>query len=547
MRESQRAPAYLRGRRLRRIGATTFWIALTLTILAYPLGKAMGYAALVVTAGLTACLFLGIALMRRGRKLMAASGEDMLAQDQRAPVVYLRPFTADAVGTSVATKFLGFRYFTEEEQLAMVMNEIGPFVAIGDPRESVADLGAARIYAREGDWQRKVSDLVSRARLIILRAGTSEGFWYELRAVHASVPPARVLLLAPADRTEYANFCKRAREVLPHPLPEQLDVGARPLLGNVGAVIEFDDDWRPRALPVVRSFTRTIFTAPYVVRLKLTLKPVFERLDMRWSAPPVARARMALLIVSSVIGLLAFAVWLSLRMGDWFYEPPEDFGSYSDTYSGTYSDLPSASQSTPYAELPAASPSLSPYDQALATLAARSSELPEFAAALSNATSPEEARGIGRELSKRGLHRLSDERLLERAMVLNQVLVFADLQTCASLVKGTSAVGMESALRQLAADDVERFFDLILEAMAAELRQQPGPPLPSEEEVGLALQVLTESLPGGEGERLLAVLNDPQQATDDDGCVAARSLYAGLIELPEPHRAVLARALIAPE
>ena len=122
--ETRTPPPHLRGRRLRKIGAATFWIALVLLFATVPLSQAIGYAGLALMAVALPALFLGLAVMRRGRKLMAASGEELLAQDDRAPVVYLRPFAADELGTRVATRFLGWRYFTEEEQLAMVMDEI---------------------------------------------------------------------------------------------------------------------------------------------------------------------------------------------------------------------------------------------------------------------------------------------------------------------------------------------------------------------------------------------------------------------------------------
>ena len=153
-------------------------------------------------------------------------------------------------------------------------------------------------------------------------------------------------------------------------------------------MIEFDDDWRPRALPVVRTIPRASFTAPYVARLKLTLKPVFERLGLQWSAPPVAKGRQALLITSSVIFVLSGGLWLAFKLPEWFYEPPEDSLTYSDTYAG----VPSASQ----APLSEPQPT-SAYDQALATFASRSNKVPELTAAMREATNSEEARGIGRE------------------------------------------------------------------------------------------------------------------------------------------------------
>jgi hypothetical protein len=62
-----------------------------------------------------------------------------------------------------------------------------------------------------------------------------------------------------------------------------------------------------------------------------------------------------------------------------------------------------------------------------------------------------------------------------------------------------------------------------------------------------ALETLLQALPGEDGQRLITVLGNPQQANDEDGCSAARSLYAGLVELPEPQRAILARGLVIPD
>jgi hypothetical protein len=49
---------------------------------------------------------------------------------------------------------------TEEEQLAMVMNEIGPFIAIGRPGEQWPELGAARMYVGDDEWQATINNLI---------------------------------------------------------------------------------------------------------------------------------------------------------------------------------------------------------------------------------------------------------------------------------------------------------------------------------------------------------------------------------------------------
>jgi len=490
------------------------------------------------TAVLGGVSALGLALMRRGRKLMATSGEALLAEDHRAPVIYLRPFAADTLGTSVVTRFLGFRYFTEEEQLAMVMNEIGPFVAIGDPREVEPDLGAARIYVRGENWQLRVSDLVSRARLVILRAGTSEGFWYELRAVRESVPPESVLLLIPADRTEYATFRDRAREVLPYPLPE-IKASFRPLLGRVGAVVEFDREWRPRILPVRRSFLRRSWTAPYVASLKLTVRPVFDRLGLAWFAPKVVKSGLILLIIAGAALAIVASIVLPLRLSHWTHK----LSIWTHRYI-TPRDRPSLSSSPP-AQIRSADPESSALDKAMERLAARSNEIAEFREAMRNATSPQAAREIGQTLSQRGLRRLSDDQLLQRVKLMNRILTQANITTCAAIIRGNPS-GMMQTLRRLEADEIEQWFDLIFESMVAELRQYPKPDTLPRPQVERAYQVLIERLPSADSELLIAVLSAPLQATDVEVCAAGRLLHENLLDLPEPHRAVLARSLVTP-
>jgi hypothetical protein len=265
---------------------------------------------------LNAVAFIGIAVMHRGRKLMAAIGDQILAEDSRPPVVYLRPFAADHLGSGAVSSWplLKFGYFTDEEQLATVMNELGPFVAIGDPRESLPDLGAARIYVRDGQWQQRVEDLLSNAGLVILRAGTSEGFWWEFQKVRAFVRPERLLLLISSGDSSYDEFRKRAAEILPHLLPDLRGGRGKRLLGHVQAAIVFDANWQAQVLPTVRSFARSSFTAPHVARLKLTLKPIYQRLAVPWSAPPLAIRKLAVLAICGIVGALAALLWLALEL-----------------------------------------------------------------------------------------------------------------------------------------------------------------------------------------------------------------------------------------
>lgn len=519
-------PSGPKGRRLSRIGAAIFWIALPGTFVPIGLARLLPW-----WGPLTLCLiatffvFLGIALRRRGRKLMAAGGEQVLAEDARPPVVYLRSFSADALGTKAVG--LSYRYSTEEEQLAMVLRGIGPFVAIGDPSESLPDLGAARIYARGEDWKRKVLDLIRQARLVVVRAGVTEGFWWELEMVRDRVAPEKVLLLAPTDRAEYDAFRRRAAEIFLHPLPES--VSGKRLTSHIGGVIEFDSGWHPRLLPFRGSFTRSTFTAPQTARLGFTLKPVFERLGVAWTAPPVARGKLAVLAVSSVIFALAAAVWLAIQIPEWTYSPPP------------------VTPPVETAATPAQTVELSPYDAALQKYTTRLGQMEEFRAAASRAGSRTEARALGRQLSQAGLRRLSDARLIQRATLVSHLLNQADTETCAAIMKGRPLPGIETALRQLPAEEIGQWFDISFEAIRAELSQDPAPSPPSQEQLNQAMKAMLALLPPGEGQLLISVLTSLSKSADSSACNAARLMYTNIPDLADPHRAVFARMLVLPE
>jgi hypothetical protein len=113
----------------------------------------------------------GMLCFRVGKKYKAHSAAQVLADDLRPPVLYLRPFHSDKTATRVrAWKHFGSfgvssdtAWESDEEQIADVMNEIGPFVAIGRPGDRVARLGAARFYTNDSEWQLRVTELLSKA------------------------------------------------------------------------------------------------------------------------------------------------------------------------------------------------------------------------------------------------------------------------------------------------------------------------------------------------------------------------------------------------
>ncbi|MEJ8653583.1 hypothetical protein WKI65_37450 [Streptomyces sp. MS1.AVA.3] len=71
----------------------------------------------------------------------------------------------------------------------------GRVVAVGQPGERLPLPGADRFYLPLDDWQPVVSDLIGRARLVILIAGTGPGTLWELTEAARLLRPEQLLLL----------------------------------------------------------------------------------------------------------------------------------------------------------------------------------------------------------------------------------------------------------------------------------------------------------------------------------------------------------------
>jgi tetratricopeptide (TPR) repeat protein len=229
-----------------------------------------------------ALVLAGLWFYNRGRKLQSLSAEDLMARDPRAPVLYLRSFKDDKktratplAGTiGIVSVCLGIR--TEEEQLAEAMNEIGPFIAIGKPGEKLPELGAARMYVSDAEWQSVISDLMSRARMLVLRAADTDGFWWEVKHAVEHMAPEQLIFLLPFKKREYTPFRERAERLLPCRLPEY--EGAANLVGSrLRAVLYFDRDWTPHIQKLRVPFSLSL--TPLVIALKKALRPVIAALS----------------------------------------------------------------------------------------------------------------------------------------------------------------------------------------------------------------------------------------------------------------------------
>lgn len=268
---------------------------------------AAGAGIAIISVGL-----LGRRIAMTGRKQRAAETAMATASDPRPPVVYLRSFEDDEVlaNANIVRGFI--QLTTEEEQYARVLNRIGPFLAIGDPREALPDLGAARIYVGNDDWRARVEALLARARLIVLRLSATEGLLWELRTVIARNDPSKLLVLVPGPPEDYPAFRQLANKWLPQPLPSALPRSTKfGRLSTIVGLIRFRPDWQPEFLPIRVNYLRASLVAPLAPHLQLTLRPVFEQLGAPWKKPSLSI--FALIMVAMFIAVFVLFVALAIR------------------------------------------------------------------------------------------------------------------------------------------------------------------------------------------------------------------------------------------
>jgi len=159
---------------------------------------------------------MGSFLFRAGKKFKAVSAEVAMAADDRPPVLYLRSFADDAalawsqLDTAFATQTGGsLPLASREEQMVEAFSEVGPVGAIGKSGERLPELGAVRLYLSDAEWQSKVLELMGRARLVVLRAGLTPGFWWEVQR-SAQLAPEKILFLVELSDHQYAAFRQQA-------------------------------------------------------------------------------------------------------------------------------------------------------------------------------------------------------------------------------------------------------------------------------------------------------------------------------------------------
>ena len=127
-------------------------------------------------------LAAGGIIHRFAQRLGRRGAHDLLARDQRPPVLFLRSFGDDRLRLRTAAlgrpSLLGRlspnRFDSFEEVLTRHLGRYGPVVAINPPGTRLAPLGAARATIPHDQWQAQVHAWMDAARLVVIGSPPSE-------------------------------------------------------------------------------------------------------------------------------------------------------------------------------------------------------------------------------------------------------------------------------------------------------------------------------------------------------------------------------------
>jgi hypothetical protein len=229
----------------------------------------------IVVGGLSGLLsYLASSAYIRGKKHLAPSVEEKLAQDTRPPVLYLRSFRDEALDAAHGEQRISFlpSLVTQEEELVEALEKIGPTVAIGQPNEPLPEVGAARMYVEAAQWKDAVVDMMGKACLVVIRAGESEGLLWEEEQVLQRMQPQQIVFILPDDAQSYRKLRSRLNPHLAIKLPafEEWDEANR---ASLRAVLYFQPGWKPKMVDMAQ------MDVPFKRAVRIALKPVIDQLN----------------------------------------------------------------------------------------------------------------------------------------------------------------------------------------------------------------------------------------------------------------------------
>jgi hypothetical protein len=154
------------------------------------------------------------------RRASLRPADDLLKDDRRPPVLFLRDFTDDQVALDRAALPAWARTVdpgleqTNLEEVLQTCLALGPVIAIGRPEDAEPPLGAARRYVRGEAWQDAVLSLMHSAGLIVVGVSKSAGVTWEMEQLRDARLLEKSIFIIPPTRRNSGELARHALAVL---------------------------------------------------------------------------------------------------------------------------------------------------------------------------------------------------------------------------------------------------------------------------------------------------------------------------------------------
>ena len=197
-----------------------------------------------------------VSCFRLSQQQRQAANRWKLLLGNQYPILYLRSFEfeKESVRNRRNRSFLsqlrrtpGARF---DNVLGKAFRRLGVFIALGNPGDYLPTPGAHKIYPSDDAWQDYVRRLSDVSRAVLLVEGATPGLLWELEHIKAHVEPKRLFILT-ATKEYRKAYRKGTKEPLWEGFIKLLNQAGLPDLGGdpgPGAVIAFNDDWKPMAI-----------------------------------------------------------------------------------------------------------------------------------------------------------------------------------------------------------------------------------------------------------------------------------------------------------
>ena len=217
---------------------------------------------------------VGLFFWRRAKKMLARLHAAIDLEKDNI-VLYLRSFNEDAklkktYSTYLLYPSLPFQLTTQEENLARTVKKYGILTAIGIPKEELPFLGATRLQFEDSEWQKFILKAIACSKLIILRAGETQGCLWELNQVMMLRDKSKVMILMPGKNESYQIISAHIKHtcgiVLP-PFSEKFFAN-----NDINCILYFDKQNQPKLFFPKLFYFQFVKFDPFSNALKKCLK-----------------------------------------------------------------------------------------------------------------------------------------------------------------------------------------------------------------------------------------------------------------------------------